>query len=215
LLLHRQAKLARVDFSPYNNSTVLDSSVTFNPGDSETDIPLKPTGSAHGKSHYQRWDKHGRAVSYDRDPRLYAPQPMRAGNVYGAGYKADDGMDDESRESIDSVGWDMQPSMSTESIPRRFASPPGVVQDPFSSVETIHAQAPRSQGQYATHTSSDLPSNPLPSPSFPETPTTPTNTTYQTDSSDIPYYRHSPDPTDATYTSYHTAHSSEASDTLR
>ncbi|KAL4250920.1 Golgi apparatus membrane protein TVP38 [Abortiporus biennis] len=73
----RQVKLNRP--SPYGNSSVLDSttSVTFNPNESETTLPLTATFPPPAEGAYQQWDSQGRAVGYSGDPSLHSPRPQR------------------------------------------------------------------------------------------------------------------------------------------
>jgi len=79
-----QAKLARLDFSPYANANAVGSSQTvgFNPRSSDSEIPLSV---GDGSMYHQQWDKEGRAVGYAVDPQLHAPQPKRLSETRVAG----------------------------------------------------------------------------------------------------------------------------------
>ncbi|KAH9926529.1 snare associated Golgi protein-domain-containing protein [Amylocystis lapponica] len=71
----RQAKtMAAGGAAPYSTPSMLESNTSFNPHNSETDIPLN---SSYGGSAYQQWDKYGRAVGYASDPSISAPVPQR------------------------------------------------------------------------------------------------------------------------------------------
>jgi hypothetical protein len=217
-LIFRQAKIARADFTPYDNPSYDSStSVVFNPNVSDSDIPLKP--SAGASSPYQQWDKNGRAVGYAGDPHLYAPHPQRRDKGFMGRYEEEGAH----RQSVESVGWDMQPSSSRETIPPRFASPPGVgsprTHDPFDSVETVHqiGYAPRRSSPVVTtaHTTTRATTSPPP-----RTPTQAQYAQYVPGRLPSPYdgppgteqdayYRHGAEATDATYA---TAHSTFESD---
>ena len=110
-----QAKMARGEFMPYAHADVIDtnSSTAFNPQMSDSDIPLTD-------GLYQKWDKDGRAMGYAGDPMLHAPQPTRPSLLAPGHIPANPsdpargevaGSDTRgalSRDSVDSIGWDMQ-----------------------------------------------------------------------------------------------------------
>lgn len=88
----RQAKMQGGPY-PYANPSAMESA-SFNPRESESDLPLNPGES----SQYQQWDNRGNAVGYAGDPRnpihVVAPRPQRpviadsltnpvASNMYG------------------------------------------------------------------------------------------------------------------------------------
>jgi hypothetical protein len=186
---------------------------------SDSDIPLKPPVGGNGiTSPYQQWDKSGHAVGYAGDPRLYAPNPQRRDKAFLGRYEEENAH----RQSVESVGWDMQASSSEESIPNRLASPPGIgplrTPDPFDSVETVHqmgysprmsppphvatAITPRvisppprtpTQAQYAQYVSARLPSP------------------YDDDSSPIPPHQGPGPGGDASYGHGHAAEATDAS----
>jgi hypothetical protein len=214
---HRQTKIARADFTPYDNPSYDSStSVVFNPNVSDSDIPLKP--SAGATSPYQQWDKNGRAVGFAGDPHLYSPHPQRRDKGFMGRYEEEDAH----RQSSESVGWDMQPSSSRETIPPRFASPPGVgsprLPDPFDSVETVHqiGYAPRRSPPTVTTATTTTRTTASPRP---RTPTQAQYAQYAPGRLPSPYddvpgtereaYGHGAEATDATYA---TAHSKFESD---
>ncbi len=67
-LTFRQAKVARVSFSPYAAPSSSSTDI-FNPGSSQYDIPLKD-------STHQHWDDQGKAVGFVPNPNfIFAPKP--------------------------------------------------------------------------------------------------------------------------------------------
>jgi len=67
-LTFRQAKVARVSFSPYGAPSSSTTDV-FNSGSSQYDIPLKETN-------HQHWDDQGKAIGFVPNPNIiFAPKP--------------------------------------------------------------------------------------------------------------------------------------------
>lgn len=183
----RQAKIERADFTPYAGGANQSSASVFNA--SETDMPLNngdmPYGGVGGAGH-QQWDKHGKAVGYSGDPRIFQPQPQRTtarvptyrteggGGYDSQGHRYDSGPGGVAplrQESGDSVDWDTDPhnQQGEESIhlprvdasPPRIASPPGI-HSPLNLHNPFDAPVP-STARQASYPS------PIPPPTAPMT----------------------------------------------
>jgi len=74
----RQAKLQRAELSPYSNEDFSPSTDVFHPNASDSDIPL----NNQNDSHYQQWDRHGKAVGYAADPSIISPKPLVANATF-------------------------------------------------------------------------------------------------------------------------------------
>ncbi|EDR03489.1 uncharacterized protein LACBIDRAFT_307235 [Laccaria bicolor S238N-H82] len=101
-----QGKLAQ-GFSPYSGNPS-ESTLAFNPRDSDSQIPLTLTDRAEMR--YQQWDKHGKAVGYAGDPSLIiAPKPQKIHLVTQLERDVQESKPSHSREeSTDVAGWDLR-----------------------------------------------------------------------------------------------------------
>jgi hypothetical protein len=107
-----QAKLLRAESStsPYSNEAYSSTSDVFHPTNSDSDIPL--TINTQGDSHYQQWDRHGKAVGYALDPSIiHTPKPLVANtaflpSTYPRDVEEGGNINTHGRqESTDAVGW--------------------------------------------------------------------------------------------------------------
>lgn len=112
---HSQAKLNGDDLYQNGGATGSNDDTIFNPNVSDVSLTTPLTRSdAPYDSHYQQWDKEGRAVGYTADPRVYAPQPRRANVSFDAGFIAPPrtgsvpGASTSRQESTDTARWELQ-----------------------------------------------------------------------------------------------------------
>ena len=65
---------------PYSNPSVMKSTASvgsYDPAVSDAELPLTANFRAASGPGFQQWDDSGRAVGYNPDPMLHAPQPQR------------------------------------------------------------------------------------------------------------------------------------------
>ena len=147
-----QAKLLRAELAPYSNEEFASTTDVFHPNISDSDIPLTISNQ---DSHYQQWDRHGKAVGYAADPSIISPKPVVANATFlPSKYPRDveeggDLMSKRGRqESTDVVGWQQdEDSYAQDSF----------VQIPSSSTKSPYPNQQREQ----TPTQSNFVNGPL------------------------------------------------------
>jgi uncharacterized membrane protein YdjX (TVP38/TMEM64 family) len=152
----RQAKLLRINQSPYSNEGFSSTTDVFHPNTSDSDIPL--TSSYQADSHYQQWDGHGKAVGYAADPSIiHTPKPQVANVAFlPSTYPRDveesgNLMHKHGRqESTDVVGWHRDNDQFTDPY-----APDSFIQTP--SLSTTKPHLPEQQ----TPTQSNFVNGPL------------------------------------------------------
>lgn len=104
----RQAKLQRAEHSPYSNEGFSSTIDVFQPNTSDSDIPLT---ISHQDSHYQKWDRHGKAVGYAADPSIiHTPKPQVANPTSRYPRDVEEGGSKRRQESTDVAGWQLDNS---------------------------------------------------------------------------------------------------------
>ena len=139
-----QAKLLRAGLSPYSTQGFSSSSTdVFHPTVSDSNIPLT-------NSHYQQWDRRGKAVGYAADPSIiHTPKPQVANATFlPSTYPRDveeagNLMSKHGRqESTDVVGWHMDNQFSDPYAPESFIDNPSTSMNPYPSLQHDVQQTP-------------------------------------------------------------------------
>jgi len=147
----RQAKLQRVELSPFSNEEFSSTTEVFHPNISDSDIPL----TNQDNSHHRQWDRHGKAVGYAADPSIISPKPLVANATFlpskyprdveeGGNLMSKPGR----QESTDVVGWQQDEDPY---------APDSFVQIPSSSLKNTYPNQQREQ----TPTQSNFVNGPL------------------------------------------------------
>ena len=192
-----QGKLARSDFSPYLHGPSSGTSEdVFNPINSDSDIPLTITNPEN--THYQQWDKQGKAVGYVGDPQvIHTPKPRAGGAAFLPSKLAKDVEEGMTRplttreDSTDSVEWDVdrRNTNNQSSIP---------VQPTFRNVHDSHHQGGFVPEMAQTPTQASFVNASPMHPNYQATPRSPFEEAYG--GYENPYsHGHSHEPTDSTF----------------